>query len=151
MGETMTSTGLERLKLDEGCELHAYPDPLTGGEPYTIGYGCTGEGIGPGVVWTQAQADSELLVRVEQTETDLVKALPPWFTSLDPVRRDVLTNIAYNIGVNGLMLWPVTLAAVSSENYAAAADDIESNTLWKSQVGARAVRCANAMRTDSWS
>jgi lysozyme len=146
----MTPAGLERLKLDEGCELHAYPDPLTGGDPYTIGYGCTGEGIGPGVVWTQTQADAELLVRVEQTEADLAGALPSWFASLDPVRRDVLTNIAYNIGVKGLAHWPVTLSAVGAKKYAAAADDIASNVLWKSQVGARVERCASAMRTDSW-
>lgn len=147
----MTAAGLGRLKLDEGCELHAYPDPISGGEPYTIGYGCTGAGIGPGVVWTQAQADAELVTRVEQTEMALEKAFPPWFASLDPVRQDVLINIAYNIGVKGLTLWLVTLAAVGAGNYAAAADDIAGNTLWKSQVGARAERCSNAMRTGSWS
>jgi lysozyme len=146
----MTPAGLKRLMLDEGCVLHAYPDPLSGGEPYTIGYGCTGAGIGPGLTWTQSQADAELLTRVGQTEAALGRDLPQWFASLDPVRREVLTNIAFNIGVSGLTRWPVTLAAVGVGHYALAADDISGNTVWKSQVGARAERCATAMRTGTW-
>lgn len=39
----------------EGCKLAAYPDPATGGEPWTIGYGHTG-GIKPGQKITQAKA-----------------------------------------------------------------------------------------------
>jgi len=45
---------------DEGLRLHAYPDPDTGAEPWTIGYGCTGADIGPGLVWTLAQAQAAL-------------------------------------------------------------------------------------------
>jgi lysozyme len=147
----MTPAGLERLKQDEGCRLQAYPDPLSGGKPYTIGYGCTGAGIGPGVVWTQTQADTELTGRVGSTEAALKSVLPSWFASLDPVRRDVLVNIAFNIGVTGLTHWPVTLADVGKGSYAAAADEIAGNTVWKKQVGARADRCAAAMRTGNWS
>jgi lysozyme len=146
----MTPAGLERLKLDEGCELQAYPDPLSGSEPYTIGYGCTGADIGPGLVWTQAQANAALLTRVAQVESALTASLAPWFAVLQPVRQDVLTNIAYNIGVAGLLQWPETLAAAARGNYTEAAQDIAGNTLWVSQVGARAQRCANAMRTGSW-
>lgn len=47
---------LDDIRRDEGCEPHAYPDPLSGGDPWTIGYGCTGPGIGPGTIWTEAQA-----------------------------------------------------------------------------------------------
>ncbi len=110
----MTPAGLERLKLDEGCDLHAYPDPLSGAEPFTIGYGCTGDEIVSGLVWMQAQADAELSLRVMQTQTALESRLAPWFVSLTPVRQDVLTNIAFNIGIEGLLQWPQTLAAVSA-------------------------------------
>ena len=60
------SQNAERLiKRCEGCgqrtstgTLRSYPDPGTGGAPWTIGYGSTGPGIGRGTEWTQAQADA---------------------------------------------------------------------------------------------
>ncbi len=35
------ASALKLIKEFEGCHLTAYPDPLSGGEPYTIGYGTT--------------------------------------------------------------------------------------------------------------
>ena len=67
----MTPNGLLRLKLDEGLKLTAYPDPKSGKDPWTIGYGCTGPGIGKGTVWTQAQADGAILARVHLIESQL--------------------------------------------------------------------------------
>lgn len=46
------------IKQFEGCKLAAYPDPATGGDPWTIGWGSTGPDIHKGLVWTQAQADA---------------------------------------------------------------------------------------------
>ena len=133
--------------LDEGCRLEAYQDA---GGVWTIGYGCTGPGICKGVVWPQARADAELMKRVQQTEGALQHALQPWFAALHPVRQDVLTNISFNIGVSGLMHWPVTLAAVRQGRYETAAADILGNALWRSQVHERADRCAAAMRLACW-
>ena len=48
------------LMSDEGCRLTAYPDPLSGGDPWTIGYGATGPSISKGTVWVQEQADADL-------------------------------------------------------------------------------------------
>ena len=45
------------VKEFEGCRLEAYPDPGSGGDPITIGWGATGPGIRMGVTWTQQQAD----------------------------------------------------------------------------------------------
>lgn len=33
--------GIKNIKDFEGCSLTAYPDPGTGGAPWTIGYGWT--------------------------------------------------------------------------------------------------------------
>lgn len=55
---------LPLTKQWEGCKLSAYPDPISGGDPWTIGYGSTVAGIGPGVTWTQAQADDDLVHRL---------------------------------------------------------------------------------------
>ena len=145
----MTPLGLLRLKEDEGCRLHAYPDPGTGREPWTIGYGATGPGINKDTIWTQAQANGDILVRVKQIETQLSHQLP-WFDKLQEVRQDVLVNIAYNIGVAGLIKWPITLAAVGRGDYHDAANDIRTNKVWSKQVGQRSERCADAMQIGSW-
>jgi lysozyme len=45
---------LTLIKRFEGCVLEAYPDPGTGNDPWTVGWGSTGPGIRKGVVWTEA-------------------------------------------------------------------------------------------------
>ena len=145
----MTPQGLNRLKLDEGLRLKAYPDPLTGDDPWTIGYGCTGSGISKGVTWTQKKANDEILNRVKTIEAQLTKKLS-FFSSLSPVRQDVLVNLAYNIGVAGLMKWTHTLSDIGREDYKAAADAIRKNRTYFRQVGARCTRLADAVENDSW-
>ncbi len=149
----MTPQGIARLKLDEAVggkpPLAAYPDQ---GGVWTIGWGCTGAGIGPGVVWSLARAEAALAERIAEAERG-VGAHFTWFEPLrqgQPVRADVLTNIAFNIGVAGLSRWPVTLAAIREGDWARAAEDILGNATWRGQVHARCDRCALAMRTGQW-
>lgn len=145
----MTPAGLERLKIDEGLRLTAYPDPKTKGPPWTIGYGSTGSGIVKGTVWTQSQALGNLLARIHWIETQLSRHLK-FFRALSPVRRDVLINIAYNIGVAGLLKWPITLSAIGRGDYTEGAKDIRDNKVWANQVHERAHRCADALEKDTW-
>jgi lysozyme len=149
----MTPAGVDRLKLDEAVggvpPLTAYQD--TGGI-WTIGWGCTGAGIGPGTRWSLTQAEAALAQRITLAESGLRNRFT-WFELLqrdEPVRADVLVNIAFNIGINGLGHWPVTLAAVKAKDWPAAAADILSNAVWRSQVHDRCDRCAAAMQTASW-
>jgi len=145
----MTPAGLNRLKLDEGLSLTAYPDPRTGGSPWTIGYGQTGPGVVEGTTWTQVQADGAILTKVNLLSKQLSNWIPS-FDKLSPVRQDVLINIAYNIGLAGLIKWQITLAAISRYDYVAAADDIRTNKVWSSEVGERADRCAQAFELGTW-
>ena len=137
------------VEADEGCKLTAYPDPITHADPWTIGYGATGPDIKEGTVWTQQQADDDLVERVDELAQQLAAHLP-WLAALNPVRQDVLINIAYNIGLAGLLRWPVTLGAVGHGDYVTAAADIRNNKVWASQVHDRCTRCAKAMETASW-
>ncbi len=79
----------------EGCRLEAYPDPGTGGDPWTIGYGATGPGISKGVKWTQKQADARLGL-------DAFKFLGRVQSLLKKPATDAqigaMTSLAYNIG-----------------------------------------------------
>lgn len=139
------------LKRDEGLRLDAYPDPLTKGPPWTIGYGHTGPDVHRGLTWTLAQAEAALLADIARHSAELLAALP-WISRLDPARRRVLLNMAFNLGVGepggkkGLLGFRNTLGMIQRGEYAAAADGM-LRSLWARQVGQRAVRLANAMRT----
>lgn len=56
----INAEGLALIKRFEGCGLTAYPDPGSGGIPWTIGYGHT-IGVKPGMIITEAQAEEFLL------------------------------------------------------------------------------------------
>ena len=76
----------------------------------------------------------------------------PWMARLDPARRRVLQNMAFNLGVGepggrkGLLGFRNTLGMIERGEYAAAADAM-LKSLWARQVGQRAVRLSNTMRT----
>lgn len=145
----MTPEGLTRLKLDEGCKLKAYPDSLTHSVPWTIGYGATGSDINSSTVWTQSEADNDILDRVHTLELRLSQQLS-FFKQLSPVRQDILVNIAYNIGLTGLLKWPVTLGHIEKGSFIEASNDILDNSVWRNQVGLRCDRCAHAMLSNTW-
>ena len=84
----------------EGCKLHAYPDPATGGEPYTVGFGATGPDIGPDTVWTQEQADADLAHRLDQINSRITPAIR---VRLSQKQRAALISLAYNIGAGALI------------------------------------------------
>lgn len=84
------------IKRWEGCRLTAYPDPGTGGDPWTIGWGATGPGIRKGVRWTQAQADDRLAQDVERFMAGVRASL-----ARAPADNELgaMTSLAYNIGL----------------------------------------------------
>lgn len=90
------AAGETLIKHYESCRLRAYPDPGTGGAPWTIGWGATGAGIGPGTVWTQAQADARFVAdaasRAAQLE-QLLAAAPATQNQFD-----AMMSLLYNIG-----------------------------------------------------
>lgn len=128
------------LKRDEGLRLKAYKDTVG---VWTVGYGHAH--VAPGTVWTQERAEAALIEDVKKHNAELAKALP-WVSGLDPVRRRVLQNMAFNLGVKGLLGFKNTLAMVQSGDYAGAARGM-LNSLWAKQVKGRAVRLAEQMRT----
>jgi lysozyme len=134
---------------DEGLRLHAYPDPDTGAEPWTIGYGCTGADVRAGLVWTKAQADEALTQRIDQVQRQLDHLLP-WWREVNDARQDVLVNMAYNLGVRGLLGFHTFLAAAQGRRNAAAAEDLLITdgrpTRWARQVHGRATRLAQQWR-----
>jgi GH24 family phage-related lysozyme (muramidase) len=96
----ISPTGIALIKGFESCDLHAYPDPGTGGDPWTIGWGTTryanGKPVRPGDTVTQAEADALLnndLVRFERQVTRAIGNAP---TSQN--QFDALVSFDYNTG-----------------------------------------------------
>jgi len=69
-----------------------------------------------------------------------------WWKQLDDVRQRVLANMAYNLGVSGLMTFHNMLGATQRGAYAVAAAAMRASA-WYSEVGQRAVRLCEAMET----
>ena len=93
-----TSTnGVQVLHFFEGCELEAYPDPATGGDPWTIGWGNTGPGIKLGISITQDEADAmftQRLAKEFEPGVAVVLRLP-----VTQGQFDGAVCLAYNIGL----------------------------------------------------
>lgn len=92
----INSLGLQLLKDAEGCKLKAYPDPGTKGDPWTIGWGHTGEGIREGITWTQEHADKQLVEDLRSTclgVFNFTRGVP-----LNDNQFSALVCFAYNVG-----------------------------------------------------
>jgi lysozyme len=89
------------VKEFEGCHLNAYPDPLTGGLPITIGWGSTKDFNGIpfklGRKITQEYADKLLMFDLEQRFLPSLQKIPHWNEMTDG-QRGALLSFAYNLG-----------------------------------------------------
>ncbi|MEB3156386.1 MAG: lysozyme [Cyanobacteriota bacterium] len=84
----------------EGFVDHAYPDPASGGEPWTIGYGFTsldGRPVRPGDALSRAEADAQLLAGVNACARHLAGCIPYWSAMADD-QRCALISFAWNLG-----------------------------------------------------
>lgn len=88
------------IKLFEGCKLTAYPDPGTGGDPWTIGWGSTGPDICRGTVWTQAQADARFDEHLQHFGDGVARLVGNAPTTAHQMAA--MVSLAYNIGLDNL-------------------------------------------------
>lgn len=91
--------GIALIKKSEGFRGNAYPDPATGGKPYTIGCGTTvypsGMPVKLGDKVTEQQADSYLRNDVKKFESAVSKAVK---VKLTQGQFDALVSFTYNVG-----------------------------------------------------
>lgn len=143
---------IKELRRDEGEVLKAYKDTLG---YWTIGIGHLidpsrganpapfGVDLRKGLPITKGQSELLLLQDIKAKADELDKRLP-WWRSLTDARQRVLLNMAFNLGVNGLMGFKKTLSMISVGNYQGAADEMLRST-WAKQVKGRANRLATMM------
>jgi len=93
--------GVNLIKEFEGCHLEAYPDPLTGGLPITIGWGSTRDENGKpfklGTKISQQTADDLLISQIKNEFLPPLTQIPYW-NRMNMNQRGALLSFAYNLG-----------------------------------------------------
>lgn len=165
----------EDLKRAEGFKAYAYPDPLSivakkyraypwgdkpaseilamigpvdldQGAPWTVGYGFT-NGVNPSSTITQIQADRKLEGLVLDMNGVLYNTLS-WYKDASFVTKTILINMAFNMGLKGLLTFKNTLKYIAAKDYKNAAQNMQLSR-WFQQVGGRAKELVQRMSTQT--
>ncbi len=138
----MTVDDLAKLRTQliahEGLKLFVYQDSA-GIETIGCGRNLRDKGI------SHDEALSLLEHDIADVEAGLTQAYP-WFAALDSVRQRAMIDMAFNVGLHGLLKSPKMLAALSAEDYATAATEMLDGP-WASEVGHRATTLSTMLRT----
>lgn len=132
-----------QLKRDEGTVLHAYQDHLG---YWTIGTGRLIDIRGGGI--TPEEAEYLLSNDIDTRFAQLSKRIP-WFDTLSSARQGVLMNMAFQLGIGGLLAFKNTLRLVEVGDYTGASREM-LNSAWAKQTPERAKRLSEQMRTNEW-
>lgn len=128
------------LRRREGFSRLPYKCP-TG--HLTIGYGHNLEcGI-------SAEAAEFILRQDVEDAATAVKSAFDWWGHLNEVRKFVLVDMCFNLGISGLKQFKKMLAACAAGDYQTAAAEMLSSR-WALQVGARARENAALMKSGEW-
>ena len=143
----------EQLILHEGLELKPYKCTA---DKWTIGVGRNLE-ANPlsedeslevlqerGITEEMAMHWLERKIRVTKRKL----ANFEWYTSQSEIRRRVLIDMAFNLGVSGLLTFQNMIGALEVGNYEVAAEEM-LDSKWAEQVGKRAERLALMMETNT--
>lgn len=161
------------LGRHEGFREYSYPDPLSAlaksqpskdwgfkparevarpgtnyetGKPWTVGYGFT-HGVTPDSRMNRITADRKLEQEILEVDAALSNVLS-WYKESSFITKTVLINMAFNLGLKGLLGFRNTLKFISQKNYEQAARNM-TQSLWYKQVGARAKELVERMRTQN--
>lgn len=135
----------KQLERDEGYRQFVYECPAG---KLTVGVGRNLEDKGV----SESEAAYLLQNDIREITAELRKRCPVYFELLanqEHTRAAVLVNMAFNMGVAGLLGFRKTIKLVGEGDYHAASVEM-LNSRWAKQVGARATRLAKQMRTGKW-
>jgi lysozyme len=140
---------LVELQQDEGLRLFVYDDatgqPIVPGSRVvghpTIGYGRALDVAGI----TEGEAATLLANKLISLQVYLEKL--PWYIALDDVRRGVILNLSYNMGVSGVEQFTRMIAALQMSDWDTAASEL-THSKWVTQVQrSRSLRLINQLKT----
>lgn len=129
-------TLLEDLKRDEGWSPTVYEDHLGN---QTIGYGFLVDPLRTGGM-PETVGEFWLAIAVLQKREEISRRWPA-FDDLPPGVRRAVLNMAYQMGVSGVMKFRRMRAALEAGDWKGAEDEALDST-WALQTPARALRIA---------
>ncbi len=134
----------QQLIRDEGVVNHAYADSLGF---LTIGVGRLidkrrGGGLSP------EEVEFLLTNDITVMSAAVLKTLP-WSSKLSEPRLAVLINMAFQLGIGGLLEFKRTLGSIEDGQYSEASMEM-LDSLWAQQTPERAKRLAKQMLTGEW-
>lgn len=165
------------LNRQEGFREFAYPDPLSplakkykgeawpwgfvpakellsrigdmkekDGAPWTVGFGFT-QGVTASSRMNRLTAERKLETEILDRDQSL-QVILPWYNDSSFVAKTVLINMAFNLGLKGLLGFRNTLRYIKEQNYKQAAANMRKS-LWYRQVTKRAEELAVRMETQT--
>ena len=123
----------QELTIDEGKRSKPYVDTV-GKTTIGVGRNLTDVGL------SDDEIDMLLTNDINKSFSQLVVALP-FVSTLSETRQRALTNMAFNLGINGLLGFKNTIVLLQTGKFDDAAKAL-LNSKWATQVGNRANRIA---------
>lgn len=115
---------------------------LDTGNPWTVGYGFT-NGVNIDTRMDRTKADRMLEQLILEEDGKIRRALS-WYAEASFVTKTVLINMAYNLGLKGLLGFRNTLAFIKAKEFKRAAQNMKLSK-WHAQVGDRAIELEERM------
>lgn len=126
---------IEKIKESEGFIGTSYKDSLN---KDTIGFG---------TLLPLNETEAELLLKHRLSKMiDLLLEKKPIILTLSQNRQEVLFEMAYQLGVNGVLGFRMMWIALDNRDYNVAADEMLDSLWYKVQTPTRAKRLSDIMR-----
>jgi lysozyme len=125
-----------QLKMHEGVESRVYLD-TEGIETIGVGRNLRDRGLSKSEI--DYLLDSDIRICIKELSGSF-----PWFKELDTVRKRVLVDMMFNLGMPRLKSFVNMLSAIEKEDWAEASSEM-LNSVWAEQVGNRSARLSEMM------
>jgi lysozyme len=136
---------IRELRRDEGVRHSPYHDTV---DVLTVGVGHNLKAHPLPDGWTYPLTDAQVDLLLAQDLAAVFSGLDKraaWWRDLSYPRQRVMANMAFNLGVDGLMTFKNTLQAIQERRFGFAASGMMASK-WAKQVGDRASRLSKMMR-----
>ncbi|MBF0517245.1 MAG: glycoside hydrolase family protein [Nitrospirae bacterium] len=140
---------IKMIKHHEGLFLNVYQD-TRGYDTIGFGHTLTADEIDDNAFsgGISEEAAQKLLQNdLTPIVTEMLESAP-WIENLDPVRRDCLYDMAFNLGASGLLKFKLALGQAQAREHRAAAEMKSSR--WCAQVGPRCKELSKQMETGNY-
>lgn len=130
------TAGKPTIGVGHNIEAHPLPPKFNGRDLVNAGI-------------TENEAMELLDADMRVCEAQLLKRIPAIYNSLNDARQAVLLNMAFNMGVDGLLGFKNSLRMIGNGLYSEAAENMKKS-IWYREVGHRSHEMCEQMRTGVW-